>query len=393
MRIAAFTAEHLDFLQMALVCQELRQRHEVFLIYPGRSQDFHATRAFVAHLALPEPDIKLDIPTSAYQFALEQLLIRLDKVLAERRPDMVLIGDGTTIALAATLAAAHWHIPVVRFEAGRRFFDKFAPGGINYLVSDRLADQLFCGTQAALARLAREGIVAGVHLSGAVQADAVRRYYQLALRQSSILSRIGLPPHVYLVALIEHLQLVGGAGKMHDVVGALNAIREPIVLASFEDTPSALGVCDLTTTAHVLPISLVEYVDWLTLAGNARAIITDSSEVQREAYLLGVPCITLSDETEMPETQIAGWNKLVGTHPDRIIAAVRDFVPPLERPPVFGDGYAIERIGEVLATQSAEFGSNYTRVVTDLLPQAHAMWYDNPNVSPQTSCPAGRPKG
>ncbi len=373
MRIAAFTADHLNFLQMALVCQELRRRHEVSLIYPGRSQDFHATRGFVAQLALPEPDIKLDLTPSAYQFALAQLLTRLERTLAERRPDMVLVGDGTTVALAATLAAARLHIPVVRFEAGRRSFDKLAPGEINHLVSDRLADQLFCGTEAALARLAQEGIVAGVHLSGAVQADAVRRYYPLALRQSSILSRIGLPPNVYVVALIEHLQLVDGTGQLHGVVGALNAIREPIVLASFEDTPPASGVRDLTTTAHVLPVSLVEYVDWLTLAGSARAIITDSSEVQREAYLLGVPCITLSDETEMPETRMAGWNELVGTYPDRIIAAVRDFVPPLERPPVFGDGYAVERIGEVLATQSVEFGGNYTRVVADLRQRAYAM--------------------
>ena len=373
MRIAAFTTDHLDFLQMALVCQELRHRHEVSLFYPGRSQDFHATRVLITHLDLPEPDIRLDIIPTAYQFALPQLLTRLEKTLAERRPDMVLVGDGTTVALAATLSAARLHIPVARFEAGRRSFDKLALGEINYLVSDRLADQLFCGTQAAVVRLAQEGIVTGVHLSGAVHADAVRRYYPLALRQSSILSRIGLPPNVYLVARVEHLQLVGNTGQLHGVVGALNAIREPIVLASFEDTPAALGMRNLTTTAHVLPVGLVEYVDWLILAGNARAIITDSSDVQREAYLLGVPCITLSDETEMPETRLAGWNELVGTHSDRIIAAVRDFVPPLERPPVFGDGYSVERIGEVLATQTIEFGSNYTRVVVDLLPQALAV--------------------
>jgi UDP-N-acetylglucosamine 2-epimerase len=373
MRITAFSAGHLDFLQMALVCQELRQRHEVSLIYPGRSQDFHATRAFLAHLALPEPDIKLDLAANGYQFALAQLLSRVERTLGERRPDIVLVGDGTTVALAATLVAARLHIPVARFEAGRRSFDKIAPDEINHLVSDRLADQLFCGTQSALVCLAQEGIVAGVHLSGAVLADAVRRYYQLALRESTILSRIGLSPKVYLVALIEHLELLGETGKVHDVVGALNAIREPVVLVGFEDTPPAPGGRALTTAAHVLPVSLVEYVDWLTLAGNARAIITDSSEVQREAYLLGVPCITLSEETDLPETRLTGWNELVGTHPDRIIAAVRDFLPPVERPPVFGDGHAVERIGEILATQPIEFGGNYTRVAADFLPQVYTV--------------------
>lgn len=366
MRITAIATDFLDFLQMALVCQNLRQRHVVTLIYPGRSQDFHVTRAYATHLSLPEPDLRLDVVPTEDQFALAPLLIRMDKLFVERCPDLVLVNGRSTVAVAATLSAARLHLPIARLEAGRRSFDKRTPGEVNHLVSDRLADQLFCETQSALARLAREGIVAGVHLSGSVQADVVRRYYPVALRQSTVMSRIGLSPDVYLVALIEHLDLTGRIGKIHDVISALNAIREPIVLASFMDTPTAHQVHTLPTAAHVLPVSLVEYVDWLALAGKARIIITDSSEVQREAYLLGVPCITLSEETEMPETQTAGWNELVGTRPDRIITAVRDFLPPAVRPPVFGDGYAIERIGEVLATQTIKFGGNYARTLADL---------------------------
>jgi UDP-GlcNAc3NAcA epimerase len=361
MQIVALTADHLSFLQLALVCQELRWCNEVSLVYPGRARDFHATRAFVAHLNLPEPNFKLDIAPNAYQFMLAQLLPRLESFLREKHPDLVLINDGTAVSLAGALVATRLQIPLVRLEAGRRSFNKRLLGEVNHLVSDRLADQLHCGTQVALDHLAREGIVAGVYLSGAVQVDVVRRYYELAQQQSSILARIGLPPGVYLVVLIEQIHLLDDSKKLQVVVSALNAIREPIVLASFENMIPAVWLRDITLAPHVLPVSLVEYTDWLTLAGNARVIITDSSEVQREAYLLGVPCITLCDETEMPETRLAGWNDLGGVHPDRIIAAVCDFVPPLERPPVFGDGYAAERIAEVISAGSIEFGHNYDR--------------------------------
>ena len=270
--------------------------------------------------------------------------------MLDTKPDAVIIRGDTNSTLVGALVASKLHIPLIHIEAGERSYNKGMPEEINRLVADRLADVLFCVTQTAVRHLAEEGIVRGVHFSGDVMLDALQQNLPVAQRESTILARVGLHPGYYLLATVHRAYNTDDPDNLRGIVAAFNAIREPIVFPVHPRTRSAIERLGLTFAPHVLAIEPVGYLDMLMLESNARAILTDSGGVQREAYFLSVPCITLRTETELIETVQTGWNTLVGTQTDRIMATVRDFLPPVEHPPLFGDGHAAERIVENLET-------------------------------------------
>jgi len=228
-------------------------------------------------------------------------------------------------------------------------------------------------TQTAVQHLAEEGIVSGVTYSGDVMLDVLLQSLPVARAESTILSRVGLPPGYYLLATVHRAYNTDDPENLRRIVGAFNAIREPIVFPVHPRTRAALDRLGLNFAPHVLAIEPVGYLDMLMLESNARAILTDSGGVQREAYFLAIPCITLREETELIETVQVGWNQLVGTQPERILAAVRDFIPPADHPPLFGDGQAAERIINVIESGSIEFGRNYDRIAVPVMSAAVAL--------------------
>jgi UDP-GlcNAc3NAcA epimerase len=225
---------------------------------------------------------------------------------------------------------------------------------------------VFCSSPAAQQRLAAEGVCDGVVVSGDVLLDTTLRYLPLARLRSTVLSRIGLPSGVYLLAMIGRDDTLDNPVRLRGIVSAFNAIREPIVWPCAPHLRLALDQLGIALASHILPIEPVGYLDRLQLAGEARAVVTDLDEVQREAYFLQIPCITVSDTTESPETVDAGWNRLAGARPDQIIATVRDFQPPASHPAIYGDGHAAECIVTVLNDHPIEFGRNYGRAPLSL---------------------------
>jgi len=367
MKIASIAGAHLDFILAMPISQRLRRHHIEVLIYPGRHNDFHMSRLYAEHLALTSPDINLDVNLSDCETAAPLLLSRVEKALLEHQPDLVIVRGETTLTLVTALAANRLHFPLVRIDGGRRAYTKHAPEEMARLVADRLADMVFCSSAAAQQRLAAEGIVDGVHLSGDILADVVRQYLPLAETRSSILSRVGLCPGYYVLAILNHLDTLDNPVRVRGIVSALNAIREPIVLPSHPQTRPAIEKLGLALAPHILLIDPVAYLDQLMLVSRARAILTDDDQIQREAYYLSIPCITVRETTESPETVEAGWNRLVGMQPDQIIATVRDFAPPVDHPPVLGDGCAADRIVGVIERERIEYSQNYGRVPISLM--------------------------
>ncbi len=358
MKIASVVGAQLDFVQAGLLSRLLRPRHTEILIYPGRRSDFHITHTYIAHLDTVQPHVSLDINVDEWEQSFANLLSRLERVLIERRPDLIIVRGEGPATLAGALTAARMDIPLVRIDGGRRAYVKHAPNEVSRLIADRLADWIFCGSEAASQRLAVEGICHGVIVSGDGLLDVAQYYLPLARIHSTLLARIGLHPNVYLMAVVGYAETLANPVKLRRIIGALNAIREPIVLPCPPQLRQAIEQLGMTLAAHILPIEPVGYLDRLMLASQARAIITDLDEIQREAYGVAVPCITVRETTESPETVDAGWNKLVGTQPDQLIDAVRDFESPHEHPPVLGDGHAIERIAAVLNATPIEFSAN-----------------------------------
>ena len=370
MKIVSLVDSSGGFVHATALGRALRRKHPETLVHIGPHAEFFQARAYFEHIDLLEPEVKLDIGINPHGVTFGEMVNRLERTLLELHPDLVIVRGDSSASLAGALAAARNFIPLARLEAGVRGYNKRLPQELNRVLADRLADVLFCSTPLAAQRLAEEGIVSGVHCSGDVGLDIVQQHLPIARQRSSILQRIGLYPGYYLLAVIHSVAAALDSDYLQGVVKALNAIREPIVCPMSAQLRAVFDKHDLSLAPHVLAIDPLGYLDMLSLETHARTIITDDDNIQREAYHLAVPCITLCDNTEARETIDAGWNCLVGGQADRIVDAVRNFLPPIDHPPLFGDGHAVDHIVNVLTTQPIVYGQNYDRMTTPLLTTA-----------------------
>jgi UDP-N-acetylglucosamine 2-epimerase len=222
------------------------------------------------------------------------------------------------------------------------------PEEINRLVADRLADVHLCASQTAIAQLAAEGIHKSVHWTGDVMLDATLSNTTLALERSKVLERLDLGPGQYVLATVHRASNTDDPQNLQQILTAFSASGETVVFPVHPRTCAALQKLPIQSGSNVRLIDPVGYLDMLVLEKHARLIATDSGGVQREAYFLGVPCLTLRTETEWNETVVVGWNALVGADAARILAHWTTLTPPSDRPPIFGDGHAGQRIADVI---------------------------------------------
>ncbi len=367
MKIVSLVDDYGDFMQVTVLSRALRQRNNETVVYAGPHAELFQARAYFEHLEPVQPEVQLEVGTHSPGAALGELLIRLDRVLLDLRPDLVTIRGDSPAALAGALAASRQQIPTARLEAGGRAYSKRHPREMTRVLADRLADALFCSTHDAAQRLADESIVGGVHVSGDLALDVIRRHLATVQQRSTILQRVGLYPGYYLLVVLGTGDFALDARSLPDLVRALNTIREPIIFPVAKQIRAAFDRSNLTLAPHVLAIDPLGFVDMLSLEAHARAILTDVSGAQRNAYHLSVPCITLRDDTEAGETVQAGWNRLVGSDVDRIVDAVRNFLPPTTHPPLYGDGRAADYIATTLDEAPIYFGQNYDRLTLPLV--------------------------
>jgi UDP-N-acetylglucosamine 2-epimerase len=348
-KILSIVGARPEFVQAAPVSRAVRARHYEILVHTGQHYDYLMSQAFFDDLELPTPDYNLEVGSGSHAAQTGQMLVRLEEVLVKERPDIVVIRGDTNSTLAGALAASKLGVPIVHIEAGERSFDRAAPEEINRLVADRLAQLHLCASHAAVKQLAEEGIRSSVHWTGDVMLDATHASLSIAGQRSRVLERLQLKPGSYTLVTVHRASNTDDRDRLTRILNALNAMtREIVVFPVHPRTRAVLQDLPMQWAAHVKRVDPVGYLDMLVLEQNARLIATDSGGVQREAYFLGVPCVTLRDETEWTETVQAGWNTLVGADPDRILAAWSGFTPPAARPPIFGDGHAGERIAELV---------------------------------------------
>ena len=349
MKILSIVGARPEFVQVAPVSAALRSRHQEILVHTGQHYDYLMSQTFFDELHLPAPDYNLEVGSGSQAAQTAQMLVRLEEVMTKENPDAVVIRGDTNSTLAAALAASKLALPIVHIEAGERSYERTTPEEINRLVADRLAALHLCASKTAIDHLADEGIRSSVHWTGDVMLDATLANVPLALERSRILEHLNLTPGAYTLVTVHRASNTDDRGRLSRIVTALNAMRtEAVVFPVHPRTCAALGALSIRWGAHVKPVEPVGYLDMLMLEKHARLIATDSGGVQREAYFLGVPCVTLRDETEWTETIQAGWNTLAGADPRRILTAWSDFTPPADHPPIFGDGHAGERIAGLL---------------------------------------------
>jgi UDP-N-acetylglucosamine 2-epimerase len=344
MRILTVVGARPQFIKAAAFSRVVRQRHIEVLVHTGQHYDVQMSDIFFDELALPKPDHHLGVGSGSHGAQTAQMLERLEAVMQREAPDKVVIYGDTNSTLAGALAAAKLAIPVAHVEAGLRSFVRDMPEEINRIVADRLSTYLFAPTQNAVDNLAREGITSGVTLTGDIMYDALLQHAPIAAEKSSIVRDLGLAPGGYVLATVHRAANTDDPARLADIMDALALLHEPVIIPMHPRTRAALMGTDIEVEPPVRIIEPVGYLDMLALEQAARMVLTDSGGVQKEAYLLGVPCVTLRDETEWVETLAGGWNVLAGSDTARILAAARRPRPSGDPPPIFGDGHAAERM-------------------------------------------------
>ncbi len=350
MRIVSVVGARPEFIQAAPVSRALRARNQEILVHTGQHYDYLMSQSFFDELGIPAPDYNLEARSGNHGQQTARILERMEQVLITEQPDLVIVRGDTNSTLAAALAAAKLHIPVAHLEAGERSFDRRMPEEINRILTDCIATQHFCVSHKAVQHLAAEGITGSVHWVGDVMLDAMLHNLPIARARSNILREIGVEEGAYALVTVHRAANTEAPDRLLQIVEALNRAGETIVFPVHPRTRHALTELGAEFLPHVRLIDPVGYFDMTVLEENARLIATDSGGVQREAYFLGVPCLTLRDETEWTETVVAGWNKLVGANADAILDAWFRWAPPAVRPGIFGDGQAALRIAEIIET-------------------------------------------
>lgn len=358
MKIVSVVGARPQFIKAAPVCRVLRERHEEILVHSGQHYDHGMSAVFFEELGIPEPEYNLAVGSGPHGRQTGEMLGMLEELLIETEPDLVLVYGDTNTTLAAVLAAVKLQIPCVHVEAGLRSFVRTIPEEINRIVADHLSELLLCPTAEAMVNVAREGLADRAELVGDVMLDTLRLFSE-KLDDSGVLGRRGLEPGGYFYSTTHRPSNVDAPDILEGIVRAFGRLDLPIVWAVHPRTRANLESFGLMGLVESLPniraVDPVPYIEGVTLLRNAAAMITDSGGMQKEAYFLGVPCVTLREQTEWVETVEHGWNTLVGTDGDALVAAAAARTRPTERPAVYGEGHASE---EMVAAIERRFGGS-----------------------------------
>lgn len=331
---------------------------EQALIHTGQHYDEAMSQVFFRDLGIAEPDFNLGVGSGSHSAQTAQVMLALEPILLDRQPDCVIVVGDVNSTLAATLVAAKLLIPVAHVEAGLRSFDDTMPEELNRRLTDAASNFLFTTSPEAGENLRREGIDEGrVHFVGNVMIDTLLRWLPRA-RLLGIPKSLGLASHGYAVVTLHRPSNVDAADGLERVLDSLEQIQDrlPVVLPLHPRTRERLvrfGLSGrLQRMSHLRVMEPLGYLEFLGLLADARLVLTDSGGIQEETTILGVPCLTLRDNTERPVTITRGTNRLVGTRPERIVEAARQVLGgAVEKSaaPELWDGHAAERIVEVLA--------------------------------------------
>jgi UDP-N-acetylglucosamine 2-epimerase len=341
MKVLSVVGNRPQFIKSGPVSAALREAGiEEVGLHTGQHWDPELSDVFYEELALPEPRYRLDLHTAEA----ETMRPAIAAVLAQERPNWTLVFGDTNSTLAGTRAAGDAGVPVAHVEAGLRSGDLSMPEEHNRIAVDAVAQLLLCPDERSRNTLLAEGVPGRIEVVGDVMADASLRLAPIARERSRILAEHGLEPRRYIAATIHRAANVQPE-RLARIVGGLGRTGERVVFPAHPRTRSVLG----EVPPNVEVIAPVGYLDMAALVSQARVLVTDSGGLQKEAYWYGVPCVTARPSTEWVDTVELGANVLVDDDPEQLAAAVASARMPEERPQLYGDGHAAERVAASLA--------------------------------------------
>lgn len=358
MKIITVVGARPQFIKAAPVSKALRQAgFDEHIVHTGQHYDSGMSDIFFAELGIPNPRVNLNVGSASHGAQTAAMLLGIEKILMQEKPDWLLVYGDTNSTIAGALAAAKLGVKIVHVEAGLRSFNRNMPEEINRVVTDHLSQLLLCPSETAVQNLTQEGIHGGVCLVGDVMQDSVIEFSHVAEEKSNILSVLGLQSKKYALATVHRAENTDQPNKLSSIFAALSSMPFPIIFPVHPRTRNKLqqhGVISLLDVGSIKAIDPVGYLDMLMLQRHASIIFTDSGGIQKEACWLMVPCVTLREETEWTETVEAGVNRLTGADEGRIRQAVYAFInhPPSFDVPLYGDGNAASHCVEAIKAAS-----------------------------------------
>ena len=348
MKIITIVGARPQFIKAAPVSKTLRTEHEEIIIHTGQHYDANMSDIFFNELKIPRPDYNLEIGSGSHGMMTGRMLEKLEEIYLKEKPDFVLVYGDTNSTLAGALAASKLLIPVIHIEAGLRSFNKAMPEEQNRILTDHISDLLLVPTEDAIKNLTNEGIKKGIHNVGDVMYDAVLMFKEIAKSKSGLLKELDVNSGEYLLTTIHRAENTNDINRLRNMIEALNESGEKIILPLHPRTKKFIEGYGLNFNENIKVIDPIGYLEMLMLEENSKMIVTDSGGVQKEAYFMGKPCITMRDETEWVETVACGWNVVVGTDKSKILDNIRNFKPTRIQQAIFGDGNAAQKILNII---------------------------------------------
>ena len=350
MKVASIVGARPQFVKAFPVSSALEEAHKEVLIHTGQHYDDEMSDVFFRELPISEPDVNLGVGSQPHAKQTAEMLLGLHDVFAEHEPDIVLVYGDTNSTLAGALVGAKRDVLVAHVEAGLRSFNRQMPEEINRILTDHCSDVLFTPCERATETLAAEGITQNVVNSGDVMYDSLLEVRERARERSSVLDWIGYEDGEYVLATVHRAENTDDPERLVEIIAGLGESTRPVVFPAHPRTEQAL---DRTGLLGDLPdaidlIDPVGYLDFLRLVDGAERVATDSGGVQKEAFYLDTPCITLREETEWEETVACGWNVLVEADSDAIAHNLGHVFDTATKPAPYGDGDAAARIVSAL---------------------------------------------
>ena len=343
MKIVSVIGARPQFVKAATISRVIKPREEVqeVILHTGQHYDENMSKIFFEELNIPEPNYNLEVGSASHARQTGMMLQGIEEVLLKEKPDWVLLYGDTNSTIAGALAATKLHIPVAHVEAGLRSFNRLMPEEINRIVTDRISDMLFAPTQTAVDNLRNEGLDEMTHFTGDVMFDSVL-YYKSIINENPEKYRIEGIPKEYFLATIHRAENTDHPDHIANILKAFGRLSLPIILPVHPRTRKIISGFSLPSNLTL--IEPVSYLQMLELTRQARKVLTDSGGLQKEAYFLQTPCVTLRTETEWLETLHDGWNIVTATDPSLIVEAVNEPLPITPQLHSFGKGKAAEII-------------------------------------------------
>ncbi len=339
-----------QFIKAFAVSRELREDNEEVLVHTGQHYDEELSNVFFEELGIPEPDYNLGVGSGSHGEQTAAMLEGIEDIIEAESPDVVLLYGDTNSTLAGAIAASKIEPLVAHVEAGLRSYNREMPEETNRVLTDHVSDILFPPSHSAADALEQEGITEDVHVVGDVMYDSILWALDIAENESTILERFGLEENEFILSTVHRAGNTDDPGRLEAIIDGLSNVPLPVVLPAHPRTENRLreyGLWERATTELVI-LDPVGYLDFVRLLDASERVATDSGGVQKEAFYLDKPCVTMRDETEWIETVNSGWNVLVGADREQIEKELRVNRCLEEKPTPYGGGTAAEEIVSVL---------------------------------------------